>query len=338
MKVLKSLLLAGAAVVAAGAMAQAKELQISTWLPPTHSLHKQMEEWAKEIEAETNGSLDVNIYPSSQMGAAQDHFDMVRDGIVEMSIAAPTLSTGRFPIWSLVEIPFTFANTTSGARAFHEWYLEYAEQEMPEVMLCMTTVHHPGALNFNKPDIRVPADMKGLRMRPSGATTSEWMVGMGATVVPSSLPEVKELADRGAIDGVALPWDMVLFGIHTPMPYHIDEPFYVGAQAWIINKDFYNGLTDVEKAAIDKRCGPEWSEKLSGVWYENMRGFRQQLLDDSSQHIYQLTDEERDLWIESARPVADRAFEAVARRGFSDGAGIFDKLKAKLKEHDALVE
>lgn len=338
MKALKSLLMAGAVAIAGTAAAQAKELQISTWLPPTHSLHKQMEEWAKEIEEETGGSLEINIYPSSQMGAAQDHYDMVRDGIVEMSIAAPTLSTGRFPIWSLVEIPFTFSNTSTGARAFFEWYQEFAELEMPEVMLCMSTVHHPGALNFNKPDIRVPADMRGIRMRPSGATTSEWMTNMGATVVPSSLPEVKELADRGAIDGVALPWDMVLFGIHTSMPYHIDEPFYVGAQAWVINKDFYNGLTDVEKAAIDKRCGAEWSEKLSGVWYDNMREFRQQLLDDSTQHIYQLTDEERQLWIDSAQPVAEKAFEAVARRGFSDGADAFEKLRAKLKEHGALVE
>ena len=343
MKALKSLLLAGAVVmagqVATGqALAQAKELQISTWLPPTHSLHKQMEEWGKEIEAETGGSLDVNIYPSSQLGGAADHYDMVRDGIVEMSIAAPTLNAGRFPIWSLVEVPFTFANTTGGARIFHEWYLDHAAQEMPEVMLCMTTMHHPGALNFNKDGIRVPADMKGLRMRPSGATTSEWMIGMGATVVPSSLPEVKELADRGAIDGVALPWDMVLFGIHTAMPYHIDEPFYVGAQAWIINKDFYNGLTDVEKAAIDKRCGPAWSEKLSGIWYDNMREFRQQLIDDKGQHVYQLTPEERTLWIESAAPVAQKALEAVERKGVSGASETFDKLKSMLKDGGALVE
>src|SRR5690606_32303873 len=106
--------------------------------------------------------------------------------------------------------------------------------------------------------------------------------------------------------------------------YHIDEPFYVGAQAWVINKDFYNGLTDVEKAAIDKRCGPEWSEKMSTVWYDNMREFRQQLMDDSGQHIYQLSAEERREWIDSAQPVAEKAFEAVARRGFSDGSGMFE--------------
>jgi TRAP-type C4-dicarboxylate transport system substrate-binding protein len=343
MKALKSLLLAGAVVMAgqtlAGqAFAQAKELQISTWLPPTHSLHKQMEEWAKEIETETSGSLDVNIYPSSQLGAAPDHYDMVRDGIVEMSIAAPTLNTGRFPIWSLVEIPFTFANTKSGARAFHEWYAEYAEKEMPEVMLCMTTIHHPGALNFNKPNIRIPTDLKGLRIRPGGATLSEWISAQGATPVPSSLPEVKELADRGAIDGVTLPWDMVLFGIHTAMPYHIDEPFYVGGQAWVINKDFYAGLTDVEKASIDKHCGPEWSEKLSGIWYDNMREFRQQLIDDKTQFVYQLNADERKLWVDTAAPVAEKAKAAVTGKGYGNAAEILDGLRAKLKEHGALVE
>lgn len=338
MKFVRSLLLAGAVLATTQMTAQAKELQISTWLPPTHSLHKQMEEWAKSVEEQTGGSLEVNIYPSSQLGAAPDHYDMVRDGIVEMSIAAPSLNAGRFPLWALIEVPFTFANTTTGARAFHEWYQEYIPTEMPDVKMCFITVHHPGALNFNKPDIRVPADLKGLRIRHGGPILSDWMTLLGATTVPSALPEVKELADRGVIDGVTLPWDMVLFGIHTAMPYHIDEPFYVGGQAWIINQAFYDGLTDKEREVIDAHCGPDYSEKLSTKWYEEQRGFRQQLIDDPKQHVYELTPEERKIWIEASAPISQKAEAEVTNKWKIDGAEAESKLRAKLKEHNALVE
>lgn len=338
MKKLTSMLLAGVAVMAAQVAGQAKEMQISTWVPPSHSINKQLEAWADEIEAETNGSLEVNIYPSSQLGAAPDHYDMARDGIAEMTMVGPSYSPGRFPLWALNEIPFQFANTTSGARAFHEWYAEYIPTEMPDVHVCFVTIHHPGALNFSKSGVKVPADMKGLRMRPGGPTMAEWMTSLGANTVSAALPEVKELADRGVIDGVMLPWDMVLFGIHEAMPYHIDEPFYVGAQAYLINKTFYEGLTDSERAVIDKHCGPDTSEEFSTKWYEEQRVFRQQLIDDPKQEVYELTPEERALWMATAGPVAEKAYQDVTDKWGIDGKEAGEKLKAKLKEYGALVE
>lgn len=338
MRKLTSLLLAGTIVTGSQIAGQAKEMQISTWVPPSHSINKQLEEWGDEIEAETDGSLEVNIYPSSQLGAAPDHYDMARDGIAEMALVGPSYNAGRFPLWALNEIPFQFSNTTTGARAFHEWYAEYAEVEMPDVHLCFVTVHHPGALNFAKSGVHVPEDMKGLRMRPGGPTMAEWMTSLGANTVSAALPEVKELADRGVIDGVMLPWDMVLFGIHEAMPYHIDEPFYVGSQAYLINKSFYDGLSETERAAIDGHCGPDTSEKFSTVWYEEQRKFRQQLIDDPEQEVYQLTPDERQLWMATAEPVAEKAYEDVSDKWDIDGAEAGQKLKEKLKEHGALVE
>lgn len=330
--------MAGVFIAGSQVAGQAKEMQISTWVPPAHSVNKQMAEWAKSVSEATGGSLEVNVYPSAQLGAAVDHYDMARDGIVEMAMVGPSYSPGRFPLWAVVEIPFQLANTTTGARAFHEWYSEYLDKEMSDVKLCFVTIHHPGALNFNKADIRLPEHLKGLRIRSGGPIMGDWVTQLGATTVAAALPEVKELADRGVIDGVMLPWDMVLFGIHEAMPYHIDEPFYVGAQAWIINKDFYAGLTDAERTAIDAHCGPDYSEKISTPWYEEQRKFRQQLIDDPKQTVYQLTPEERELWKATSEPVAKKAYADVNAKWGIDGAEAGAKLREKLKEHGALVE
>ncbi len=85
------------------AMAQDKpvEMKFGNWVPAQHALAKTgFEPWAKSVEAASGGSIKVALFPAQQLGKANDHYDMARDGIAEITYVNPGYQAGRFPIFA----------------------------------------------------------------------------------------------------------------------------------------------------------------------------------------------------------------------------------------------
>ena len=112
------------------AMAQDKpvEMRFSHWVPPQHPMHAAAVAWAESISKASNGTIKITIYPSQQLGKAFDHYNMARDGIVDISHVNPGYEPGRFPIVAAVELPFIFNNSKEGSAAMDEWYRRVRRQ------------------------------------------------------------------------------------------------------------------------------------------------------------------------------------------------------------------
>ena len=198
--------------------------------------------WAESIEKASNGSIKIAIYPAQQLGKAFDHYNMARDGIADISHVNPGYEPGRFPIVGAVELPFVFANAKEGSAALDAWYRRYAEREMKDVHYCLAFAHDPGSFHFTRKKVVTPADVAGLKVRPPNAVIAGWMRSLGAVNVQASAPEMRDVLEKGVADagGLALGDRYILFGIDKVTKYHIDAPFYVSEQVWVLNKDKYN--------------------------------------------------------------------------------------------------
>ena len=328
-QVLAAGLLAG--TTATAAFAQQKEIRISFWVPPTHAVVAAFNDWGKSLGDATDGTVKVTLFPAEQLGKAVDQYDMARDGIAEMTMVAPAYNSGQFPIFLLDEVPFIFSNSTKGVRALHEWYANYADIEMPDVKLCTMTMHHPATLHMKSAPVKVPAEMNGKKLRVAGTTSVAYVTGQGATTVQAALPEVRELVERGVVDGITFPWDLTVINSKDTIKYHVDLPIYVGTQAFVMNKAFYDGLDEKQKAAVDAHCSPEWSEKLSTPWAERELKAKAALMADPSHTVYAPTEEETKLWIAAADQIREKAVAAVSRYNL-DGNKLLQELKDKLAQ------
>ena len=154
---------------AAPAMAQDKpvEMRFSHWVPPQHPMHAAAVAWAESINKASNGTIKVTIYPSQQLGKAFDHYNMARDGIVDISHVNPGYEPGRFPVVAAVELPFIFNNSKQGSAAMDEWYRKYADKEMKDVKYCLMFAHDPGTFHFTKKKVQV-ADRHERHEVPAG--------------------------------------------------------------------------------------------------------------------------------------------------------------------------
>ena len=142
------------------------ELKLSHWVPPSHPLQKALEEWGASVEKDSGGTIKYKVYPAQQLGKAFDHYDMARDGIADLTYINPGYQPGRFPIIAAGELPFLMSNAKGGSLALDAWYRKYAAKEMKDVKFCLAFVHDPGSIHSSSKKIMVPADIKGMKIRP----------------------------------------------------------------------------------------------------------------------------------------------------------------------------
>lgn len=324
------------AMVPATLTAQEVTLRLSHWVPPTISpASKGINPWAESVMEASDGRIEVQIFPAQQLGRAPDHYDMAKDGIVDLAYVNPGYTAGRFPIYAATELPFMVSDSVEGAQAIHEWYLEYgAEQEMSDVKVCFIHPHAPGALHTQQ-TVTGPDGVKGKNVRPAHATMARFVSLLGGGPVQVPAPEVREALSKGTAEAVTFPWgSMFDFKLTEEVPVHLDMPFYISAQVMVMNKASYEGLSDENKAVIDDHCSVEWTGKVAAGWAEDDMAAKEKLMADDSQTFNTPSAEEVQAWRDAAAPLTDEWKKAVSAKG-GDADAILDAYKAALEARNA---
>ena len=336
------LITAAAAVLAFGASVAAAqdktvELKFNHALPATFPLVTGgFQAWAESITKDSNGTIKFAFFPSSQLGATKDAYDLTANNVAEISWNTPDYQPGRFPIISLANTPFMMSSGDRGSAAVNEWYARYAEREMKEVKVLITHVHAPGTFHFSKPNLKTVGDIKGLKIRSAGGVISRWVSSLGGANVQIPAPESRDAVVKGLVDGTTLPYGtLIAFKIAPATPYHIDDRFYVTVFNIVMNKSAYEGLSPAQKKVIDAHTTPEWAEKIGAAWATFEEAGREKLMKEPKQVFYKLTDAERQAWIESAKFLIDDWEKEVTAKysGAVDAKAALKELKDALKKY-----
>ena len=155
-------------------------LRFSHWSPPQHPMSTiSVPEWVNAVEKASNGSIKIQVFPAQQLGKAIDHYDMARDGLVDISWINAGFQPGRFPIAQALEMPWLYKDPQKMTLAFEEWYRPYAEKEMKDVKVCQLQILFPSIVHTKK-EIKTPADFKALKVRVANSTQSRYLSGLGS--------------------------------------------------------------------------------------------------------------------------------------------------------------
>jgi TRAP-type C4-dicarboxylate transport system substrate-binding protein len=321
---------------AAGAHAQDKtvQLKLSSWVPPAHPLNPALQAWGQDIEKDSGGSIKSTLFPSEQLGKAMDHYDMARDGITDFAYVNPSYQPGRFPIIAAADLPFLVANAKGGSAAVDAWYRKYAPVEMKDVHFCFAFMLDPATFHSRTRKIVLPDDVRGLKVRPAGATIGAFVTLLGGTNVQASAPEAREVLERGVADAITFPWNsIILFGIDKVVKYHMDLPFYSNSFVWVMNKARFDGLSPAQKSVIDGHCTTEWAEKVASPWADWEHAGRDKIAAMPGHDVYKLTPDQVAAWRKAAEPLKAKWAAQV-----KDADAVFGELRAELKKRGALAE
>jgi TRAP-type C4-dicarboxylate transport system substrate-binding protein len=290
--------------------------------------------WADSITKDSGGTITATVFPSEQLGKAFDHYDMVRDGIADVGYVSPGYQPGRFPVINAAQLPFTVADAKGGTSAVDGWYRKYAPKEMADTHFCLAFVHDPGSLHSAK-KITLPADVKGLKVRPAQQTIGEMVTTLGGTNVQASAPESRDALVRGIADAITFPWNSIfLFGIDKVTKYTLDVPLYTTAYTWSMNKDVYDGASAAQKKVLDDHCSTDWAIKLSAPWTEFEHAGRDKMKAAPGHEVVELTPAQIDEWRKAVAPLQANWEKQVTSKGY-DPATVLGDLKKSLADNKA---
>src|SRR5690606_2890785 len=208
---LKSILLgAVAALSAAGAgVAQEVTLRLHQFLPAQATIPANaIAPWAEKVEAESDGRIAVELYPSMQLGGAPDSlFSQAQDGVVDIIWTVLGYTPGRFPKSEVFELPFLITNGEDSSEAFYNYVMENSADEFASVHVIALHTHGPGLFHSKDP-ITSLEDLQGMKVRGGSRIISNMLAELGAEPVGMPVPETAEALSRGVIDATTVPWEV----------------------------------------------------------------------------------------------------------------------------------
>lgn len=257
-----------AAMQMAPAFAQ-EVLRLHHFNSPRSAAHvKFLEPWAEAVTEASNGTLEIQIYPSMQLGGKQrDLFSQVRDGVVDLAYTSAGFTPGELPALEIFELPFVATTNSATAPAVQEFYETYMADSLDKgyrPLVFHTSIST--AIHSTKPITR-PEDLEGIRLRAPNRVVGDLLATAGAGVVNVAVPDLTQSIDRGLIDGTPMAYAIArILKLGDVTAYHTDLPLTTVVFALMINEDTYEGLPEEAKAAIDANSGIEWSKTLGKIW------------------------------------------------------------------------
>ena len=330
---------AGATALATPALAQGgKTLTIvSTWPRDFPGLGTSAQRLAERIGVLSDGHFKVEYFAAGERVGAFDSFDEVASGNSQAYIAADYYWGGKHPAFNFfTSVPFGM--TTPEWNAWikfgggQQLWDELSGEFGLKALACGSTGTQAGGW-FNK-EINSAEDLKGLKMRIPGLG-GQVMSKLGVSTVSLPGSQIYENLVSGAIDATEWvgPYNDYFMKFYEAAKFYyaagMHEPG--GGLAFGMNKAWYDGLTDWEKAVLEAACNEEHAASHEENIAKNGE-YLSKLVDEQGVVIREFDDEVWDAFHEAAEEV----FEET-RDHSPLAAKINDDFQAKLRSMGAMM-
>ena len=330
---------APAIITSARAQTPTVTLKLHHFLPAVSNGHaKMLAPWSRKIEAESQGKIKIDIFPSMQLGGTPPQlYDQARDGVVDIVWTLPGSTPGRFPTTEVMELPFICAQRgLVNAKAGQEFADAHLKDEVRDIKLLSYWAHDAGHIHANR-QVKTMEDLKGLKLRNPTRLAGEALKALGATSIGMPVPSVPESLAQKVIDGAVVPWEVVpaikvqeLVKFHTEI---VGSPtLYTASFFLAMNKARYDGLPADLKAVLDKNSGMAFAEFAGNMWDAEAVTVRD-LVAKRGNIITQLDLAEKAKWVKATEPVYGAWIEQVKAKGL-DGAKLVETMRALIAKHD----
>ena len=167
-----------------------------------------VQEWARLAAQMSEGRIELQPYPASQLGSQQDVAEQVRLGARIISI-----SDGGYLMDYVEDVGITYAPfLTPSYEAYFQlmdspWFAGIADRLRARGFEVITAKWVYGTRHLlARKAVKTPADMKGLKIRtPAAPTLIKTIEYMGGVATPMPLSEVYPALTQGVIDGAENP-------------------------------------------------------------------------------------------------------------------------------------
>lgn len=234
----------------AGAPAKDKvvKIQIGYENNPGEPLDVALNKWKELIKEKSKGTMEIELFPSSQLGSKNDLIDQMIAGEPVMTLADGAFYADRgVKDFGIVFGPYLFDNWDECWKLTKsEWYGEQSKKLEEKGLKLVTSnwIYGDRHTLTTKP-VKTVDDLKGLKIRvPNNTIQVKGFEIIGATPTPMPLGDVYTALQQGTIDGLENPLPVLYNGkFQEVAKYLILDGHVKNFTTWICGTKFFNNLS-----------------------------------------------------------------------------------------------
>ena len=303
-------------------------IKVGHSMPTETPRHQSLLKFEELVEANSNGELQVEIYPSGQLGNESEMIEMLKLGSLEVFRGG--VFEAQTPKVVLYTMPFLF-NTTEEIYKITRGPIgeKIANSAEERGLKVLATGDGGGFRQFtnNTHPITSPDDMKGLKMRtPPVTSIIKTMEALGASPVSIPYVETYMALKTGVADGEENPFvNIATMKFHEVQKYLTVINYQFHPELFTVGLDWFNSLSPEHQTIVQDAA--KASIALSDSLIDGAAEKAFNTIKESGVEINFLTPEQKLPFIEKAQAVYD----------FYIGEGIItmedlDEIRNTLKE------
>ena len=204
------------------------------------------QKWAELAAERSNGRIELQLFPSSQLGSKVDLTEQMKMGSNVITITDGSFLMDFVPDIGILSGPFLgttwdeyFTLTSS------PWFDEQVAKLEKTGLTVLTANWAYGDRHIiSKQAVRTPADLEGVKIRcPNNELFIKTINGMGATATPMPWGDAYPALAQGVIEGVENPIPVLYGSKMYESAKYLNLTGHIKLLAmWIGGADFFNGL------------------------------------------------------------------------------------------------
>jgi TRAP-type transport system periplasmic protein len=174
-------------------------------LPVAHPMNTRAKEMADAIRADTNGRVDIQLFPNNQLGSDTDMLSQLRSGAIEFFTLSGLILSTLVPAASISGIGFAFKDYDAVWKSMDGELGAYIRAQIAKAnLVAMDKIWDNGfrqVTSSNKP-IAKPEDMEGFKIRvPVSPLWTSMFKALGAAPASINFAEVYSALQTRIVDG-----------------------------------------------------------------------------------------------------------------------------------------
>ena len=309
------------ASVATAAIAEPVNIRIQSVISAKSDEVVMLKNFAADVLALTaDDPVTIEVLPAGAVVGVKETLDAVDKGLVEGGFAWTHYWSGKHPAAALFGSPPAGGGIGMDNLAFISWFQFGGGKELYDrlwkemgvnVKGFMLQPVGPEALGWFKEPIQSMADFRKLRFRAPPGMVGAAYTDIGVAAVAMGGGDILPALEKGTIDAAewCCPKPDSVFGFQKVLKHYYLQGLHqvvVNADLYV-NGDFYNGLSDLEKKALEVAANASLSKSMSYRIYENGKALK----DLTENHGVILEDTPADYFTEYMA-AAKKALQAAA--------------------------
>jgi tripartite ATP-independent transporter DctP family solute receptor len=257
------------------------------------------------IKQRTDGRIEVQIFPSGQLGGEKDTIEQTRFGVIDMNRINFAPFNNLIPETQILSLPFLFRSEDHMHQVIDgEIGQEIAAAFEPHDLVVLA-FYDSGTRSFYnaKHAINTPEDMKGMKVRVQQSDLFIAMIqALGANATPMPFGEVYSALQTGVVDGAENNWPS-----YDSVKHYEVAKFYsltehsMSPEALVMSKMSFDKLSSDDQAIV-KAAAKESVPKMRELWKARETEARQRV--EAGGAVANQVDKEA--FIKAMQPVYDQ--------------------------------